>query len=206
MLIGVLLYAALVAGDPITTAIENYKNIISYTVTLRSKSSNTSEIIKYYYKKPGLIRMEFVTPHNGAVLVYDPGKKEVQLRPFSFFKSFILNLKPDDYLIRSSKGHTVAESDIGALLKNVRELQKNGETEILGDEKIGESMATLVRVDGAGMESVDGVRRYRLWLDKKTFFPLKVQAYSTDDRLTEDVLMDDLKIDPELPENFFTIE
>jgi len=93
LLLTILLLAiATNSTGPVAAAIESYKNIESYRVTIMSESKNSSEIIKYYYKKPGLVRMEFIEPHNGAVLVYNPAKKQVRLRPFSFFKSFILTL------------------------------------------------------------------------------------------------------------------
>lgn len=207
MLIGVcLLSMSFAAANPIADATDNYKNISAYSVTLRSKSENASETIKYYYKKPGFVRMEFVEPHSGALLVYDPVKRLVTLRPFSSLKSFVLNLKPDDFLVRSSKGHTVAESDIGALLKRVSELQKNDKTEALGEEDVGGRKAILVSVEGNNGTAVDGTHKYLLWLEKDSFMPLRVKSYNSNGKLSEDVLMDDLKINPELPGNFFEIE
>jgi len=194
------------ATNPIAAAIDNYKNVNAYSVTLRSKSENNSETIKYYYKKPGFVRMEFIEPHSGALLVYDPFKKLVILRPFNSLKSFVLNLRPDDFLVRSSKGHTVAESDIGALLKRVSELQKNGTTDVQGQEDIGGRKAVLVSVEGQKGSSVDGTHKYLLWLEKGSFMPLRVKAFDSSDKLSEDVMMDDLRINPELPEHYFEIQ
>lgn len=207
MLIGVcLLTMSFAAANPIAEAMDSYKNISSYSVTLRSKSQNASETIKYYYKKPGFVRMEFIEPHSGALLVYDPAKKLVILRPFGSLKSFVLKLRPDDFLVRSSKGHTVAESDIGALLKRVSELQKNGITGVLGEEDIGGRKALIVSVAGKKGMTVDGSHKYLLWLEKGSFMPLRVRAYDSSDKLSEDVLMDDLRINPQIPENYFEIQ
>jgi outer membrane lipoprotein-sorting protein len=207
MLIGVcLLTMSFAATNPIADAMDSYKNINAYSVTLRSKSENTSETIKYFYKKPGFVRMEFIEPHSGALLVYDPAKKLVTLRPFSSLKSFVLTLKPNDFLVRSSNGHTVAESDIGALLIRVSELQKKGSTDVLGDEDIAGRKTMIVSVAGKKGVSVDGTHKYLLWLEKGSSMPLRVKAYDTGDKLSEDVLMDDLRINPELPENYFEIQ
>lgn len=71
--------------DIIQRAIENYQTVDTYVATLRSvKDGHVSEEIKYYYKKPGFVRMEFITPHKGAVLVYNPETNKVRLRPFDF--------------------------------------------------------------------------------------------------------------------------
>ncbi len=189
--------------EPISAAIENYKNLQSYSVTLRSRNNDSSEEIKYYYKKPGFIRMEFIRPHKGAVLVYNPLRKEVRLRPFGFFKSFVLTLSPDNKLIKSSRGHTVDESDIGALLKMVKKLQSNGKTDIIGDESVNGKTTSVTSVEGEGDFAVEGIHRYVLWFDKKTFLPLKVSAYDLKGGLIEEVLMDDLEINSEIKDSFF---
>lgn len=190
------------AADPVDEAVSSFERLEDYKVTLRS---STGEVIRYFFKKPGYIRMEFEKPHRGAVLVYDPLKKEVRLRPLRFWKSFEMRLQPRDSLIRSSRGHTVDESDIGSLLKNVKKLRDNGSLETRGEEGLGKRKTLVVEVRGAGgFSTPDGVNFYRLWLDKEVMLPLKVQAYSASGRLLEEVLMDDLVVDPELSRDLFS--
>lgn len=191
--------------DLIGAAIKTYESIKSYQVTLRTVDSNTTEEIKYYFKKPGSVRMEFIKPHKGAVLVYNPFKKEAKLMPFGFLRFFILTLNPGNRLIKSSRGHRIDESDIGTLLKTVKILQSHGSCMKLRDEPIGKRQAVLIRVEGEGDFNVDGIHRYFLWLDKRTLMPLRVSAYNTRGTLIEEVLMDDLQINIELPENFFEL-
>ncbi len=45
-----------------------------------------------------------------------------------------LTLSPDSRMIQSPPGHRVDQSDIGALLVNVREVQRHGDTRVVGDE------------------------------------------------------------------------
>lgn len=193
--------------DYISLAEKSFENVGSYKVTINSKSADSTEVIKYYYKRPGFVRMEFVTPHAGAVLVYDPLRKEVRLRPFGFFESFVLTLSPDNRILRSSKGHTVDGSDIGALLKNVILLRENGSAGVLGNEPVGGRETIKVGVEGRpGYEASFGVHRYVLWLDKKTFLPLKVIAYDSHGSPDEEVLMDDLELNPQFPDDFFSVK
>ncbi len=193
-----------VMSDPISAAIENYENIHSYQVTLRSYGDEPEEIIRYYYKKPGFIKMEFIKPYRGAVLVYNPSKDEVKLRPFGFLKPLVLTMAPDNSLITSSRGHRVDESDIGALLDMVKRLQLQGKTEIQGEEILGGKKTIRVSVKGNEDFTVDSIHRYLLWLDVKTYLPLKVSAYSIDDELIEEVMMDDLEINIDFHEDYFT--
>ncbi|CAG1066096.1 hypothetical protein BAC1_01694 [uncultured bacterium] len=189
-----------VFADPVDEALSSFARLGGYRVTLRSSAG---EVIRYSFKKPGYIRMEFEKPHKGAVLVYDPFKKEALLRPFGFLKSLEMRMGPQDRLIRSSSGHTVDESDIGSLLRNVKTLKENGSIEAAGQEKLGGRDALVAEVRGIGGFEVDGISRYRLWLDKTLMLPLKVEAYSRSGELLEGVLMDDIETDPAFPADFF---
>lgn len=192
-------------NDLIDTAIKTYESVESYQVTLRTSNNSATEEIKYYFKKPGSVRMEFIKPHKGAVLVYNPLIKEAKLMPFGFLRFFVLTLSPGNRLIKSSRGHEVDESDIGALLKMVKRLQSHGKTTKLKDETVGKRQTVLIRVEGKGDFNVDDIHMYLLWLDKKTLMPLKVSGYNTQGKLIEEVLMDDLQINVEFPEDFFDL-
>lgn len=194
-----------VAAGHIYSAKESFDKLTSYTVTLNSKSSDSSEEIKYYFKKPGLIRMEFIEPHKGAVLVYNPHTKRVKLRPFGFFRPFVMDLSPEDRLVKSSKGHTVDESDLGALLKAADELAKDGKTEEKREETIGQRQAALVRIEGRPGKVVGGVHAYNIWFDKKTGLPIKAESFDSNGELIEKVAMDDLEVNPTLPDELFDI-
>lgn len=201
MLIALLALVPHAFAGPVEDALSSFERLESYKVTLRSSSG---EVIRYFFKKPGYIRMEFEEPHKGAVLVYDPFKKEVLLRPFGFLKSFELRISPDDKLIRSSRGHTVDESDIGSLLKNVKKLKDNGMAQVAGEEVVKGRGTLVVEIQGEGAFEVDGTNRYRLWLEKTLMLPVKVEAYSASGELLEGVLMDDLEVDPALSKDLFT--
>ena len=189
--------------NPVAISLRNYRNITTYQVTLRSKSKNSIEEIRYYYKS-AYIRMEFIKPVPGVVLTYSPVKKEVRLRTFSFINHAV-TLSPDNEMIQSSAGHKVNESDIGSLLGIVEKLQSNGKTYIMGDEVLSGRHTLLVRVTGIEDFTICGIHRYDLWLDKTTYLPLKIVSYDLREEVIEEVLMDDLEIDLELPDTLFNL-
>lgn len=196
---------AAITQDPISIAIENYKSVGSYSVTLRSgNDEDFSEIIRYYYKKPGFVRMELIKPFKGAILIYSPFTREVRVRPFSFLKSFVLTLSPNNKLVKSSRGHMIDASDIGELMRTVKKLQDNGKAEILKEEVVEGKLTMLVSIEGKDNFTVDGVHRYLLWLDKTNFLPLKVSSFDIYGKLIEEVLMDDLMINLRLDDSFFS--
>ena len=108
-------------------------------------------------------------------------------------------------MIQSSAGHRVDESDIGSLLGIVAKLQSNGKTYIMGDESLSGRQTVLVRVTGNGDFTVCGIHRYDLWLDKMTYLPLKIVSYDLREGVIEEVLMDDLEIDLDLPDSLFQL-
>lgn len=194
------------AQEMLATAVENYENrVASYSLTLRSSKGRAVEEIRYFYKKPGFIRMEFVQPHKGAVLVFNPVKQEVRVKPFGILNALVLTLSPDNMLVKSSSGHTVDKSDLGALLKAVKRLQSHGKVELVSEGVEDNKPAVLIRVEGEGDFAASGIHRYDLWLDKSSFMPLKVSAYNIDGALLEEVRMDDLIINREFPDDFFNL-
>jgi outer membrane lipoprotein-sorting protein len=186
-------------------SLEKFKTIQSYTATLHSFSENETEIIQYAFKKPGFIRMDFIQPHNGAALVYNPKTENVTLRPFGIFKPLVLTLNPRNPLITSAKGHTVDHSDIGSLLENVDMLYQKGTAILLGEEQITYRDCFVIKVRGDKGKIVEDVHRYDLWLDKETYLPVKVNSFDGNGNLIENVLINDLKVNVQFPQSFFQL-
>lgn len=203
-MLGAMLMVAALGADPVAAALESCESIESYRVTMRSTSGPGDEqVIRYHWRRPGFVRMEFERPHRGALLVYSPLTRKVTLRPFGAGVFPRLSLDPGNPLVRSPGGHTVDRSDIGVLLRNAHRLQQKGAIEVVGTERIGRRQALHVTVTGAGRRVVDGVHRYDLWLDLRTRFPLRAESRNQRDELVEAITMDDPEIDVDFPARFF---
>jgi hypothetical protein len=189
--------------DPLDIALENFRRLSTYRVTLRSKSGRSAEEIRYYYKA-GLVRMEFLSPFPGAVLTYNPDRNEVLMKPFGI-ADLVVALRPDNDMARSAAGHRVPESDIGSLLSAAAQLRSHGTMHVIGGEVIAGRQALLVRVTGNEQVAVSGIHEYTLWLDKDTCLPLKVLAYDLSGECREEILMDDLVTDIDLPDDLFSL-
>ncbi len=204
MMAALVVMASLGANNPdlVDAAIERYRKVESYQVTLRSSYGDKTDIIRYAYKKPGFVRMDFVQPYKGAVLIYSPRTGNVRLRPFGG-RFLSLTLSPENRLVQSPSGQRVDRSDIGALLDNVKALQRKGETAVLGEEIVGEKKTVRFAVAGTGDFVVGGVHRYDLWLDSVTLLPVKVVSRDANDDVIETVVMDDLQINVKLGDELF---
>ena len=205
MLPALMLAATLTATppDPLAGAIAHYRTVENYRVTIHSTHEDGEEYIRYYYKKPGFARMEFIRPHAGTVLIYNPTTRSVRLWPFGVQHFPELSLSPGNPLIRSSRGQRVDHSDVGTLFENIRTLREGGNAGVLGEERMdGRTVLHLV-VTGADGFALAGVHRYELWLDMASQFPVKVISRDRQDALIETVMMEDLEINTALPETLF---
>ena len=192
-------------ANPVDSALEHFRQLDSYRVTLRSGQGDNAEVIRYSYKKPGFVRMDFIKPHNGAELVYSPVSKLVRLRPFGFARPLVLTLSPDNSLVQSAHGHRVDTSDLGSFLQRVRQLQRRGTTRVVGETMVGTIRTLEVSIEGKEDFAVEGVHRYRLWLDTHTLLPVKTMAYDRNGTLLEEVSMEDLELNPELSDDLFQL-
>jgi hypothetical protein len=148
--------------------------------------------------------MEFMQPHKGAVLVYNPLEKEVKLKPFGLIKPLVLSLSPDNPLITSSRGHRVDASDIGALLETAKALRTKGRTRIFATVAEGGRKKVLLAIEGADGAVVAGsVHRCLLWLDAETFLPVRTITYEENGALVEDVTLEGLEVNVSLPDALF---
>lgn len=204
----VLIAAALAASGPelLDRALARFDALQSYRVTVHSTHADGEQHLRYFYRKPGHVRMEFIRPHAGAVLVYDPATQRAHLWPFGASHFPELNLDPGNPLITSPRGQRVDHSDVGALLGNVNQLAQQGRVTVYDEAPLGAQPALLVEVTGQNDAVVAGVHRYKLWLDPRTLFPLKVVSHDRQDALLETVLMDDAELDPALPASLFAPE
>jgi outer membrane lipoprotein-sorting protein len=197
------MYPTGIPPDPLASAIEHYRTVESYRVTIHSTHADGEEYIRYYYKKPGFVRMEFIRPHAGAVLIYNPYTQSVRLWPFGVKHFPELSLSPGNPLIRSSRGQRVDHSDVGTLFENVRALREGGNAEVSGKDIMDGRTVTHLIVTGAGNFVVAGVHRHELWLDTESQFPVKGISRDRQDAIIETVMMEALEINATLPETLF---
>lgn len=188
---------------PLADAIEHYRTVETYRVTLRSARADGEAHLRYFYRKPGFVRMEFIRPHAGAVLVYSPLSRRVRMWPLGIGRFPELGLSPRNPLIRSLGGQTVDKSDVGALFDHVRALLEQGQADAVGEERVDGRTALHLVVTGAPGVTVAGVHRYELWLDTASQFPLKVISRDRADAVIETVTMDALEINVPLADTMF---
>ncbi|MCY1294505.1 hypothetical protein D9M70_438030 [compost metagenome] len=204
----VLLIALLVGdamADPLADAVIRFQELSSYQATVRSMAADGErQVIRYFFRKPGWVRLEFAEPHRGAVLIYDPEARRIRLWPFGLNHALVLPLAPDNPLVRSPRGHRVDRSDVGVLLDNLVALRARGNVVALGAADVSGHPAVGIEIVGAAAISVAGVHRFQVWLAHDSLFPLRVKSFDVENKLMETVDLTDVAIGVRFAEDFFT--
>lgn len=204
-MLAALALAALPASRPapLADAIDHYRTVESYCVTLHAVRRGGEDWIRYWYRKPGFVRIEFIRPHAGAALVYSPLTRRVRLWPFGVGRFPELDLSPRNPLVRGVGGQTVDRSDVGTLFAHVGALLEQGQAEAPVEVSLDGRPALHLVVTGAPGRTVAGVHRYELWLDPASRFPRRVVSHDPENDVIETVMFDALEINVPLAESLF---
>jgi len=182
-------------GDPILSEItDRFNALTNYTTLLDSEGEGGRNKIIYTYKKPGFIRMDFIQPHKGTLLIYNPITNKVTVRPFSKW-FFTFTLDPENCLITDSKGHTVDQSDIGALIRSVVLCAGEGSVTPLTPETLEGLVCPRLRVESTMIT-------YILWIHPELRLPIKVVKLLSEGE-KETVFLRNLIVDASLDDTLF---
>lgn len=173
---------------------ERFNSLNNYVTLLDSEGETKRNRIVYTYKKPGFIRMDFIHPHKGARLIYNPRENQVSLRPFAT-RLPAFTLSPNNPLITDPKGHTVDRSDIGALIRSVRRYAREGSVTRLAPESVQSHLCPRLLVEGSEVT-------YLLWVHPELLLPVKVVKLYADSS-QETVFLRDLEVDGPLDDAVF---
>ncbi|MFP2769358.1 LolA family protein [Oceanisphaera sp. KMM 10153] len=186
--------------EPLKEALARFERLDGYRLQLRSEGPDGNQHLLYAYRKPGLVRMDVLSPYAGAVLVYSPYRQQVRLWPFGLSWPSV-NLSPDHPLVTSPRGHRVDKSDVGVLLRKVLQMQKTGQTPVQNEAHISGRAARHLVV--LGPDGPGEAARYELWLDRESWFPLKVVSSDSRGNRLETVWLEQIELDPVFPDHFF---
>ncbi|WP_197457375.1 LolA family protein [Crenobacter luteus] len=181
-----------------------YAALSGYAATVVSVAADGERrSLRYAFRRPGWVRMDFLGPHVGAVLVFDPTVRRVRLWPFGVDRKPVLELSPDNPLLRDRRGHRIDRSDVGALLEHLQALRHGGRVVELDASAPVLPGAFGVEIVGAAGRSIGEVARYRVWFERATLFPVRVESYDARGAPVEAVTLDQVERDVAFPDAFF---
>ena len=158
-----------------------YAEVIDYQAAMEVRTYGNdnaldTETFLYTFKKPKKIRLDFKSPHPGMVLVYPDRKGKVGVRPSGWASFIKLSLAPDSFLLKTSSGQSIDQTDMGLLIGNIsRSLtdEHHGEPEIDEDEKF---IRVQVLAENHFQQGI--LTRYEFIIDRVMWLPVGVSEYS----------------------------
>lgn len=193
--------------------VRDYQGI--YTSFTTDGKDERDITFKYYFKQPKLVRMEVIAGKNqGSILIYNPDKKsdKVHIKTGNFFYDIVLKFKgyyldSDDKRVSDLRGYGVHQSDWGWYIdEHVRiaeMLENNYAVSILEEQTMNGYETVLVEFISGIPDSTNSVEREKIWVDKLTLFPVKVEQYDTRGRLLFATAFSDLVFDIGIEEKIF---
>lgn len=192
-------------GDLLTEVETAFRALDNYRATVRAVAADGERrLMRYFYRKPGWVRIEMLNPNRGAVLIYDPDTRRVRLWPFGTDRVLSLALAPDNRLVRDRRGHRIDRSHVGALLDNLQRLRAQGHATPLGATEVDGHAAIGMEIAGEAGAHVGDVYRYRVWFAHATHFPLRVESFAADGSPIETVVLSEVETGVVFPERLFT--
>ena len=157
----------------------------------------------YWFKKPGRIRIEFLKPRAGWVLVYPSEGGKVRIRPAGLLRFFPLSLDPANSLLTVWPGQQVTQTDLGLLVENIARSATTGRIGPVELSRDGEDR--VIRVEAQNHFLAGVPTRYEFRIDGRHWLPSGVREEVPGERRRE-IRFLDLGINPGLPEELFRLE
>lgn len=157
--------------------------------------------VKFFFKKEKKFRVDFSSPYKGVSIFYRGGDEKLIVRPFRFFPALSFSLSIDDAIARTPSGQRIDQTDVGYFIRfvfnNLRSIEQR-ENEFQDDgERIQFLFWALDYIEGKSLE------KYRVFVSKKNWFPLRVERYDHEGKLVELIVFKNHTINSHLEDTLF---
>jgi len=169
--------------------------------TYRENGPPEAQTFYYTFKKPDRIRIDFIRPHPGMVVIFPDREGKVFVRPSGLARLFHFHLSPDSPRLIVSAGQRIDQTDLGLLIANIaRSAGSERRGPVVTTEEDGLAVIRAVAVDHF---RPDVVTAYRFSIDKALWLPVKVEESTPEGRLERTVSFLDLVVNMSVPDSFF---
>ena len=185
----------------------------------RIEGALREETMRYFYKRSTscgdstgkMIRMEWVTPHEGQVAVYRDGR--MWAKRGGILGWFTFELDPHGDLAKGGSRHSIVESDLPDVIRRTWEniAHIKGVLSVLSVEEKREAASLpsrrIYEVELLSQDEPGKGYAYRakLWVDSESGLPIRAEYYDWEDRLFERFLYEDLEVNVGIEEERFKL-
>lgn len=154
--------------------------------------SSGVQIFYYTFKKPNRIRLDFIEPHQGMILIFPDKEGKVFVRPAGLARLFRFHLQPDSRRLLVSAGQRIDQTDLGLLITNI--------ARSLTDWRRGPALTTetdgLLTIQVAATDHFRPhvVTLYKFSIDRNLWLPREVEESTLEGRLERTIAFCDLEV------------
>ena len=155
----------------------------------------------YTFKKPKWVRLDFISPHPGMMLVYPDPDGKVLMKPQGVLSVLTFHLALDDPLLGNPSGQRLDQTDLGVLIKNIRHSvtdQRRGPVSLSEDKA---AIRIQVLADDhfrAGVET-----KYQFLISKELWLPVEVSEATTQGVQEGKIIFHNLRTNINVPDDLF---
>jgi outer membrane lipoprotein-sorting protein len=180
--------------------VEDYQAEVE-VILFEKDGSIKSEKSLYTFKKPKWIRLDFVSPHPGMIMVYPDGNGKVLVKPQGLLSMLTLHLRLDDPLLQTPSGQRMNQTDLGVLIKNIGHSvtdQRRGPVSLSEDK---DTIQIEVLADDHFREGVE--TRYQFLISKELRLPVEVGESTTNGVQEGRIIFRNLRTNINVPDDLF---
>jgi outer membrane lipoprotein-sorting protein len=184
------------------SAVDDYQAMTTVRIFKNDGAVDERKFL-YSFKKPHHVRMDFLTPHSGAILFYPDDDGRVVVRLAGIAGIFPLHLSVNNPRLVLF-GQRIDQTDIGLLIENISRSvgsSRRGPVSITEDGDI-----THVVVLALDHFTKDTETLYRFSVDRASSLPVEVEESTPDRLLRRTVTLKDLQINRGLSDRFMAGE
>lgn len=194
--------------ESIFEQVENkIKEINDYTCLVdtyeRAGKDEMKNIHRYYYKKPGWIRVSILEGDNkGAQALYNPNERKVKGRGGGALKFIKVSLPPENKRVQSPRGFMMNESDFSSNLNFLKRAYKNSQNTTVEDLKD----KWKIKIEGIkNPEEFKGFKSIEVLINKNSNLFEEITYYEPDGSVGKRTILKDIQINVGLKESDFEI-
>jgi len=193
-------------SDVVEKMERSFKGIEDYTCEIEQifyedGTENQRYHFKYYFKKKKKIRVDFYSPYPTLSLFYSNRDTEVAVVPFRPMGLFQFRLSIDNPRVQTIAGQKINQTDMGYFIEFLSDNLKK----VPQEEEDFEEDRDLVKFWFQAFDYIKGktVERYRIFLSRENWLPVRIERYTRDKRLLELSIIKNYAINTHLEDKLF---
>jgi outer membrane lipoprotein-sorting protein len=202
--------------NTLKTMQQKFQSLKDYQCVFESYTARDEEsremVFSYFFKKPKMIRMEVLEgTYPGTVMLYNPQVMRDKVRVlvgnpalavlqkiffgeyFGLYSKWIIDLR----------GNGVHESDWGSFIDDHLKLLHLGKSKFIGEKEVNGRTTLFYRLDSHEPIKTMNIKTEEVWIDKKTYFPIKYIHYDASDQVIRRSVYHNLKFNTDLQMDLF---